>query len=480
MDNEKITRRGLLSGAGQAALGLGMMGAAGLTPVYGAQNGRAAHDYGVNFGEEAFLPKRVSAQEKVNIALIGCGGQGMSNLNTFIARPDVNVVAVCDPDSKHMGKAAITVEDKTDKAPEQIKDFRKLLERKDIDLVINATPDHWHALIAISAFQAGKDIFTEKPISHDILEGRQMVNHANKLKRVVQVGTWQRSLQQFLDATAYVRSGKLGKINLCRAWKVQDPNAAVMGKQTTKPVPSELDYDLWVGPAAMVPYQDNRCHYKFRWYFNFAGGMTGDWGVHMIDTVLQGMNATDDFVMPTKVMSLGGKFFTGADDDRTTPDTQIALIEFPGWMLQWEVHVGNTKTGPNGLAGSGVTGRDHGALFIGSQGSVLVDRSGWSIFDAAGNPVEKPAPIDMGQKMSGLPAHVAELIASTKSRGTTRANIASMHKTTTVCHLANLAYQAQNVLHWDAAKEIVTNDPKAMKNLSYQREYRKGWTLPKA
>lgn len=470
MDNEKLSRRGLL---GQAALGLGMMGGLNLRPVYGASNGRAAHDYGTAFGEEAFLPVRISAQEKVNVALIGCGGQGMSNLNAFIARPDVNVVAVCDPDTRRTKRAAITVEDKRDKAPDQIKDFRKVLERKDVDLVINATPDHWHALVAISAAQAGKDIFTEKPISHNIMEGRQMVNHAIKYKQVVQVGTWQRSLQQFLDAAAYVRSGKLGKINVCRAWKIQAPGAAVMGKEKTIPVPADLDYDLWVGPAAMVPYQENRCHYKFRWYFNFAGGMTGDWGVHMIDTVLQGMNATDDFVMPTKVMSLGGKFYTGADDDRTTPDTQIALFEFPGWMLQWEVHVGDQAVGLEG-------GKDHGALFIGSEGRVLVDRSGWSIFDAKGKPVEKPAPIDMGARMSGLPAHVGELIASHKSRGTTRSNIASMHKTTTVCHLANLAYQASSVLHWDAAKEIVTNEKSAMSQLSYQRAYRKGWSLPKA
>lgn len=480
MENEKLSRRGLLSGVGQTALGLGLLGALDLNPVYGATYGRAAHDYGTAFGEEALLPKRVSAQEKVNIALIGCGGQGMANLNAFIARPDVNVVAVCDPDTKRMGRAALTVEDKKDTTPEKIKDFRKVLERKDIDAVINATPDHWHALIMTSACQAGKDIFTEKPISHNIMEGRQMVNHAVKSKRIVQVGTWQRSLQQFIDAVAYVRSGKLGKINVCRAWKVQDPAAAVMGKETTKPVPADLDYDLWVGPAAFVPYQENRCHYKFRWYFNFAGGMTGDWGVHMMDTILLGMNQTDDFAMPTKVMSLGGKFFTGADDDRTTPDTQIALFEFPGWMLQWEVHVGNTKVGINGQPGSGTTGRDHGALFIGSNGSVLVDRTGWSIFDALGNPVEKPAPIDMGSRMSGLPAHVGELIASIKSRGTTRSNIASMHKTTTVCHLANLAYQAEGVLHWDGAKELVTNEKKAMNLLSYQRQYRKGWALPKA
>jgi predicted dehydrogenase len=475
--NEPISRRQLL---GQATLGLGLLGASSFTPVFGAENGRAAHDSGQFFGEETLLPKNTSAQNKLTIGLIGCGGQGMANLNTFMRRPDINVAAVCDPDALRMRRAALTAEEKLGQAPEQIKDFRKLLERKDIDAVIVGTPDHWHALPMILACEAGKDVFCEKPISHNILEGRQMVSHAKKHNRVVQIGTWQRSLQQFIDAIAYVRSGKLGKINVCRAWKVQDPNAAVLGAKSPKAVPAELDYDLWIGPAAFVPYQENRCHYNFRWYFNFAGGMTGDWGVHMMDIVLLGMSKDDNLVQPTSVMSLGGKFYAGETDDRTTPDTQIALFEFPGWLLQWEVHVGDQKGGINGQSASGVSGRDHGALFIGSEGSVLVDRAGWSIFDAKGNPIEKPTPIDMGQRMSGLGTHVGELVTSIKTRGTTRSNVASMHQTTTVCHLANLAYQAKGVLHWDAAKEIVTNDKKAMQNLSYQREYRKGWKLPKA
>ena len=470
-EENELSRRSLL---GLAGAGLVTMAGASLSPVYGAKGGCASHDYGASFGEEAPLPARVSAAEKVNIALIGCGGQGMANLNTFMNRPDINVVAVCDPDAKHMARAALTVEDKTEKAPAQIKDFRKLLERKDIDAVIVGTPDHWHALATITACLEGKDVFCEKPISHNIVEGRRMVDIAQKQKRVIQVGTWQRSQQPFLDAIAYVRSGKLGKINVCRAWKIQDPSAAVQGHQAPKAPPAELDYDLWVGPAEMVPYQENRCHYKFRWYFNFAAGMTGDWGVHMIDPVLQGMSKTNEIsVMPTKVMSLGGKLYTGPDDDRTTPDTMVTLLEFPDFLMQWEVHVGDQAVGLEG-------GKDHGALFIGSEGRVLVDRSGWSIFDAKGKPVEKPAPIDRGERMNGLPAHVGDFVGAIKSRGNTRSNLPSMHQTTTVCHLANLAYQAQGVIHWDAAKEIVTNDKKAMNLLSYQRTYRKPWSLPKA
>ena len=249
-EENELSRRSLL---GLAGAGLVSMAGAGLSPVYGKSGGRAAHDWGTTFGEEVPLPRRVSAAEKINIALIGCGGQGMANLNTFMNRPDINVVAVCDPDAKRMARAALTVDDKTEKSPEQIKDFRKVLERKDIDAVIVGTPDHWHALPTIYACLQGKDVFCEKPISHNIMEGRRMVDIAEKQKRVIQVGTWQRSQQPFLDAIAYVRSGKLGKINVCRAWKIQAPSAAVQGHESPKAPPAELDYDLWVGPAEFVP-----------------------------------------------------------------------------------------------------------------------------------------------------------------------------------------------------------------------------------
>jgi Predicted dehydrogenases and related proteins len=465
----RSTRRDVLRGAGQAAAGLV---AASLIPqpARGAGLGRAAHEYGVVPVDAAAEPGRRqdsggSANDGVVIALIGAGGQGRSNMRGLMNKPGVQVAAVCDPDERHMAQAAKMVEDKFGKRPAEIKDFRKVLERKDIDAVIVATPDHWHALPTILACQAGKDVHCEKPISHNIVEGRAMVEAARKTKRVVQVNTWQRSGQHFLDAIDYVRSGKLGKITLCRAWKVQDPKAATMGKEAPKSVPSALDYDLWVGPAAWEPYQENRCHYRFRWYFNYAGGMTGDWGVHMIDVVLLGMSKSDDLVMPTRVASYGGKLFTGPEDDRTTPDTQIAIYEFPGWMLQWEVHVGG-----QGLDG----GRDHGALFIGTEGRLLVDRGGWSLFDNAGKPVEKPATAN-----PRVGDHNDNFLTCLKTREIPRSGIASMHQTTTVCHLANLAYLHGGAITWDPAREVVTNDKKAMDLLPYRRPYRKPWSLPK-
>lgn len=464
-ENDGISRREWIERSGRLAMGLGFASMFGVTPVEGAEWGNAAHSVRTT-PEIQPLQTPASANEKIVLALIGSGGQGISDMRGLMNKPNVEIGVVCDPDTVHMARAALTVEDKTGKRPQEIKDFRKVLEMKDIDGVIVATPDHWHALPTILACQVGKDVLCEKPISHNILEGRAMVNTAKKYNRVVQVNTWQRSVQHYIDAIDYVRSGKLGKIYVCRAWKVQDETAAVMGKMETKTPPNELDYDLWVGPAAWEPYQANRCHYRFRWYFNYAGGMTGDWGVHMMDIALLAMSKDkDNMVMPKRVASYGGKFFVGANDDRTTPDTQIAIYEFPDWLLQWEVHVGG-----QGLDG----GRDHGVVFIGTNGRLLIDRRGWSLTDPKGQPIEKP---------TGTPRvgdHDEDWLTAIRERKQPRSDIASMHATTTVCHLANLAYLAGGAIEWDAEKETVTNDKKAMDLLPYRRSYRKPWSLPKA
>lgn len=483
--SDALTRRAWLERTGRLAAGLGL-GLAGVGALGGKETGlgRAAHAYQNPTAPQA-PAGRAGANDTVVLALIGCGGMGRNNMRGLMNKPGVTIGAVCDPDDRHMAAAVADVTKANKPAPAQIKDFRKVLERKDIDGVIIGTPDHWHALPTIMACQADKEVFCEKPISHNIHEGRVMVDAARKHNKVIQVNTWQRSTQHFVDAIDYVRSGKIGKVAVCRAWKVQDPKAAVMGRQQPKTPPSELDYDLWVGPAEKVAYQDNRCHYNFRWYFNYAGGMTGDWGVHMMDIVLLGMSADNNLVMPRRVSSYGGKMFTGADDDRTTPDTQMAIFEFPGsagsravppegWLLQWEVHVGPQTPG-NGLDG----GRDHGSLFIGTEGRVLVDRSGWTITDKDGKPVEKPASQRSVGGNNGPSNHQVDWLECLKTRQQPRADIASMHQTTTVCHLANLAYLHGGAIEWDAAKEEVTNDRDAMELVVYRREYRKPWSLPK-
>lgn len=422
----------------------------------------------------------VSAQgagERLVGALIGCGGMGRGNMRNFI-RHGGRIAAVCDVDSGRMAQAAAEAQKDQGSPPEQIKDFRKLLERKDIDAVIIATPDHWHALPTIYACEAGKDIYLEKPISHNIVEGKAMVAAARRHNRIVQVGTWQRSTRDFVDAIHYVRSGKLGKIAVVKAWKTDN---FALGKNPPLPVPSELDWDFYLGPAEMTPYTGKNGHFNWRWYFNTAAGNTGDWGVHMIDIGLLGMSRDTHLVMPLSVASFGGKFSAGKDDDRTTPDTQVAVYQFPDYVLHWQTGRRGQEYAYNRLPPSGDGGParppqdmlDNGTAFIAVDGkSLVVWRGGWMVRDAQGNELPKSGHEDFGHY-----DHMQDFFDSVKERRQPRSNIASMHQTTTVCHLANIAYLTGEVIHWDAARDDLKGKA-GRDTLCYEREYRKPWKLP--
>ena len=248
-------------------------------------------------------------------------------------------------------------------------------------------------------------------------------------------------------------------MSVCRAWIL---GGGGVGHQDPQPVPPELDWDFWIGPAAFVEYRPNRCHGSFRWFYNTAGGMAGDWGVHMIDIALLGMNAW----RPVEVSSLGGKIISGPNDDRDTPDTQIAIYRFkdPDFVLYWEVHVGNP-----GLDGGG----DHGTEFVGDDAVLRVDRGGWSVVGKDGKPREKTP------SENRVNDHWSNFLDCMRSRKATRSDIESMHYTTTMCHLANLSYRTGKGIDWDAKTERVTNDRSVMDDQTYRREYRKPWILPR-
>jgi len=403
-------------------------------------------------------PKKVGANDRILIGLIGCGGQGRHVMRELWEYPDVEVIAVCDVDRDRMEETARDVEIKCGRAPYASKDFRDVLGIPEIDAVIIATPDHWHALPTIYACEAGKDVYLEKPISHDILEGRAMVNAAKRYKRVIQVGTWQRSVQHFVDVIDFVHSGKLGRITVCRAWTL---GGGGIGQFPVEDPPPQLDWDFWVGPAEWEPYRPRRHPYHFRWFFNYAAGLTGDWGVHMMDIVLLGMNVW----APLEVASVGGKIIAGEKDDRTTPDTQMAIFRFPEFVMNWEIHVGAP-----GLDGGG----SHGAEFIGENGSIIVDRGGYRL-NREGSNLES----DRIPTLNPLPTnHARNFLDCIKTRETPRSDIDTMHRTTTMCHLANLTYLVGRSIRWDADKEVPVGDREAMECQSYRREYRRPWTLP--
>jgi predicted dehydrogenase len=437
--NDRISRRDFVTRSGKTALAVGF--------------GVAAAKKGLANGT-----RKVSPNGKILIGLIGCGGQGRHVMHELWAYDDVEVIAVCDVDRNRMDDTAREVEIKYGRTPYASKDFRDILGIKEIDAVIVGTPDHWHALPTIYACEAGKDVYLEKPISHDIVEGQAIVRAARRYQRVIQVGTWQRSMQHFVDALRFVHSGALGQISVCRAWTL---GGGGVGQAKVEDPPPELDWDFWVGPAEWEPYRSNRCHYSFRWFFNYAAGLTGDWGVHMMDIVLLGMNVWD----PIEVASVGGKIIAGEDDDRTTPDTQMAIFKFPGFVMNWEIHVG----GP-GLDGGG----GHGCEFIGRNGSLILDRGGYKLRPERGRleseeiPQGDPVPTD----------HARNFLDCIKTREKPRSDIESMHKTTTLCHLSNLAYLAGRSFRWDGEKEVVIGDREVMEVQSYQREYRRPWSLP--
>ena len=433
-----VTRREVLKKAGAAAvLGMGMPMMAKANP-----EGRK---------------KTVAPSDKLVIGLIGCGGMGASNMRNFMNFDEVEIAALCDVDTNRIPGDYNDVSKKYGRHPDVYGDYRHMLDRKDINAIIVGTPDHWHALNFIHTCQAGKDVYQEKPISHNIQEAVAMAKAQTRYGRVAQVGTWQRSTKEFTDALAYVKSGKLGRIVLCRAW-ISDGTR--IGKKATSPVPANLNYDMWIGPAKMVPYQDNKVHWNWRWVMNTGGGLTTDWGVHMMDIALLGMSKGLDLVMPTEVSAVGGQFAI-KDDDRDAPDTIEAVYRFkdPDFVMHWSV--GRDHPGKPG----------HGTEFVSEDGKTLrVWRGGWIVLDPDGKEIPK-------EESPAVSDHWRNFLDCVKSREKPRADLGSVAQTTICCHLSNAALYANETVRWDKASMDIVG--KTGKNTAaYHREYRAPWVLP--
>ena len=405
-----------------------------------------------------FSSRVLGANERVVMGAIGLRYRGTTVSKELMKTNSVDFVACCDVDRRENEKYVRFFQEHYNTRIEQYQDFRKLLDRNDIDAVLIATPDHWHAIPFIYACEAGKDVFVEKPLSHNIIEGRAMVNAARKHQSVVQVGTWQRSTQHFQDAIDFVRSGQLGTISICRAWRAR--NSEGIGCMPPKNPPDGLDWDFWLGPAPYTPYRANRCHFDWRWYFDYAGGETADHGAHMMDIVCLAMGDWD----PIEVSSFGGSYVI--DDDRDTPDTQVAIYRFRDFTMTWEVRWGNARPldgFPSGL----------GSEWIGRNGTLGVDRGKWTFFPEKGT--EKIEPETVTELETN---HFQNFIDCIKSRNTPRSDIETSHKTAVLCHLANISFRTGKKLEWYADREVVVNDPSAMECPHYQREYRAPWILP--
>ena len=315
----------------------------------------------------ALLPKTLSATksiapgDKINIAAIGINGMGWSDLQSMIKNPQAQCIALCDVDKNVLDKRVAELT-KRDIKVTTYSDYRKVLDNKEIDAVIIGTPDHWHCKIMVDACEAGKHVYCEKPVGNSIAECEVMVASQKKYNRVVQVGQWQHSNKHYQDSMDFAHSGKLGNVRLVKAWAYQGWMKNIENKPDG-PAPEGVHYDMWLGPATKRPFNPNRFHFNFRWYWDYAGGLMTDWGVHMIDYALLGSQAT----VPKSIMASGGKF-AYPDDAEQTPDTLTTVYDFGTFNMLWE-HATGINDGPYT--------RDHGVAFIGNNGTLIVDRGGW-------------------------------------------------------------------------------------------------------
>jgi predicted dehydrogenase len=382
--------------------------------------------------------------------VIGLRNRGTDHASLFAANPGAEVAIVCDIDDAMFEKPVKLVEKVSGKSPRTEKDFRRLLDDKSIDAVTIATPDHWHALLTVLACQAGKDVYVEKPASHNMVEGRRMVEAAGKYQRVVQLGTQWRSTPHVEEAITRVHDGAIGKVGMARAWIHQKRENIGHGKPG--PVPAGVDYAMWQGPAPDRPFYPNRFHYNWHWFWNWGTGELGNNGVHGVDIARWGLGVD----APSFVCSAGGKYIF--DDDQEVPDTQLVTWEFPSACLSWEHRMWSKHP----TEGSGF-----GVAFYGDQGTLTIDDHGWRIEDGDGS---------LGKATGKNQAlHVQNFLDCIKSRAKPKADIETGHLSTRLCHVGNIAYRTGKKLSFDAAKESFHD---ATADALLAREYSSRFEMP--
>ena len=439
-----MNRRNFLQKSALSAAGLG------LSPLFG-------HAYETVYGQTA-------PSNKVKVALIGCRSMGFSNLSNFLKYPEVECVALCDIDNEWLNKRAADVEKSTGKKVKYLyKDWRKVIDNKDIDAVIIGTPDHWHCLPTIYACQAGKDVYVEKPLSNTIEECNLMEKAARKYNRIVQVGQWQRSDPHWDEAANYLKAGNIGRIRTVKVWAYQDskPTLPVI---PDSPVPAGVDYDMWLGPAPKRPFNTYRFHYNFRFFWDYAGGLMSDWGVHLLDYALEGMNAD----LPSRVFSGGGKF-AYPDDAMETPDTLMATYAYKDFNIIWD-HACGINHGP--------FDKKEGLAFFGENGTLVLTRAGWEVLPVmVGKEARMEAiPFKKGEG-KGLYNHVGNFLSCIKSRELPNADIAIGARVAKMSHLANISCRLQREVRWDDTNSLFVGDNEA--TALSKAYYRAPWELPK-
>ena len=402
------------------------------------------------------VPGKAAASDKIRVAVLGVNGRGKDHIQGYMDLPDAEVVLLCDPDRNVAEGVAKDFEARYNKKVEIAADLRKVYERKDIDAVSIATPNHWHSLATIWACQAGKDVYVEKPASHNVREGRKMVEAANKYKRIVQHGVQLRSSEAIQEAVQMLRKGVIGNVYMARGlvfrWRPS------IGHKPEEPVPPYLDYDIWTGPAQMRPFSRRLVHYNWHWHWDYGNGDVGNQGIHETDMCMWGL----DVGLPERVTAMGGKFLF--DDDKETPEVLTSVYHYPKQkkIIQFEVRHWCT----NEEHGVGV-----GNIFYGSDGYMVIN--GYDTYE-----------VYLGQKREKGPSrkaggnHYANFIQAVRSRKAEDQNgpVETAHLSSALAHLGNISCRLGRQLQFDPAMEKFVGDDEANRMLT--RNYREPFVVP--
>lgn len=419
----------------------------------------------------------LGANERIRLGFIGLGNRGDQVLDAFLPHKDCEVVAICDLYEPYLEFAAKKIGSK----PARFHDYRQVLERKDVDAVVIATPDHWHALQTIHACQAGKDVYVEKPLSLCVEEGRKMVEAARSAKRVTQVGLMRRSTPACREAAEFIRKGGIGRVTAVRAFHIQNEFPLGIGNPSNEEPTAGLDWDLWLGPAPKVAFNKNRTFYRFRWFYDYSGGQLTNFGVHYLDVIHWALGHD----RPLAVTAMGGKF--ALKDNREVPDTLEVLWQYPGNTLVTFSQF-NTSAAPAARTGE--------VEFRGTEGTVHLVGNGYEVVPETHKTVDFPArtPVDREHEKTwrasvktgvapkkvtdkdGTLLHARNFLDCVRSRQECNCDIEVGHRDTTAALIGNIAHRTRKYLEWDGQAEKFTNDVSANKLLRYQ--YRKPYEFP--
>lgn len=439
--NKRSSRREFLTDTSRLVAGAGVLASPVASPV---------------------AKKVIAAADKIRVGLIGARSMGFGDLENALKQPGVTCAGICDIDDEILDRRIADVQRIQGTAPARYKDFRKLIDNKDIDAVIVGTPDHWHCLPVVYACQAGKDAYVEKPLANSIAECELMVKATRKYNRIVQVGQQQRSGLHFMKAMEFMKGGKIGQLRKVLVWG--NFNYGVGQPMVPdEPVPAGVDFDMWLGPAPQRSFNKTRFHGSWRMFWDYGGGLITDWGVHLLDMALWVKDVKDT---PLAVTASGGNW-AFRDRAHETFDTMSVTYQLKDFSISWE-HTAGTQNGPYNRA--------YGLAYVGNDATLVIDREGWEVFPESDNGQYKvPAMPKQGGRDSHL-EHMANFIDCIKTRKEPACPIENGRLVALYSHMGNIALRTGTRLVWnDSAKNFGDN---AQANALITPPYRKPWTLP--